>query len=142
MIVLDADGAVAGRISALAAKMALKGEEVRVVNAEKAVISGDKKRTISEYEKRRAVHNKGNPEHSPKWPKRPDMLLKKIIIGMLPKHSARGKAAEKRVKTFLGSGPEGLGKPSSEVKLKKSSELRKEFVTLEKVCQALGWQKK
>lgn len=102
MIIYDAEGAIVGRLATVVAKRALQGEEVAIVNAEKAVISGDPLKTREKYYNRRQMTNKANPEQASKWPRRPDLLLKKIISGMLPKHSGRGKAAGERIKAYLG----------------------------------------
>ncbi|MFH1750478.1 MAG: 50S ribosomal protein L13 [Candidatus Micrarchaeota archaeon] len=110
MIIYDAQGAIVGRLAAIAAKKALQGEEIIIVNAENAVISGDPLKTVSIYYKRRGMTQKANPEHASKWPRRPDLLLKRIISGMLPKHSGRGKAAASRIKAYLGVPKEFEGK--------------------------------
>jgi large subunit ribosomal protein L13 len=43
---IDAEDCVAGRLASVAAKELLKGSHVYIVNAEKAVVSGDPKHTI------------------------------------------------------------------------------------------------
>jgi len=42
MIVLDATGLVLGRLASVTAKSLLAGEEIKIVNAEKAIITGSK----------------------------------------------------------------------------------------------------
>ncbi len=101
-MIIDAKDAIVGRLAAFAAKKALQGEEVIIVNSEKALISGNPLNTVRKYSGRRGMTQKANPENAAKWPRRADLLLKRIIRGMLPKHSPRGKAAEERVKAFLG----------------------------------------
>ena len=44
-MIIDGDGAVAGRLASTAAKTLLKGEDVIIVNAEKAIITGEPKIT-------------------------------------------------------------------------------------------------
>ncbi|MGB9635615.1 MAG: uL13 family ribosomal protein, partial [Candidatus Micrarchaeia archaeon] len=77
--VIDGDGLILGRVASYVAKHAMKGESFRIINAEKMVISGDRKNIVAKYVKRRNMKNKANPEHSPKWPKRPDLLVKRVI---------------------------------------------------------------
>ncbi|MEM4593785.1 MAG: uL13 family ribosomal protein, partial [Zestosphaera sp.] len=45
-IVIDAEGAILGRLASRIAQLLKEGYEVYVVNAEKAVVSGEKQRVI------------------------------------------------------------------------------------------------
>lgn len=137
MKVIDADGAVAGRLAAAVAKELLNGESIVIVNSEKAVISGAPKNTFEKYYLRRSVKNKADPQKSPKWPRRPDYLLKKIIKGMLPKKKT-GSDAEKRLKCLIGVPKEFEGK--AEKITKTSSELLTRFTSLGELCNKLGWK--
>ncbi|MEK6954289.1 MAG: 50S ribosomal protein L13 [Candidatus Micrarchaeota archaeon] len=135
MIVIDADGAIVGRLAAIVAKRSLQGEEVVIVNAEKAVISGDPLKTKEKYYNRRQMTNKANPAEAAKWPRRPDLLLKRIITGMLPKHSGRGKAAGSRIKAFLGVPKEYAGK---ETKFEfTSARLANKYMNLKELTQGI-----
>lgn len=109
-MIIDAQNAIVGRVATVAAKHALQGEDVVVVNSESAVISGDPLKTREKYYKRRQMTQKANPENAAKWPRRPDLLFKRIIRGMLPKHSGRGKAAARRIRVYLGVPKEYEGK--------------------------------
>ena len=44
--IIDGNGAVFGRICSYAAKKSLEGDEIVIVNSEKAIISGNKKDII------------------------------------------------------------------------------------------------
>jgi large subunit ribosomal protein L13 len=48
-VFIDAEGQVAGRLASRAAKEALKGRRVVIVNAEKAVITGNPSFVIKNY---------------------------------------------------------------------------------------------
>jgi large subunit ribosomal protein L13 len=112
-IVIDASDKVAGRLASRIAKELLKGERVIVVNAESAVISGNPKHIIDDYTEKR---ERGDPYHGPFYPKEPDRILKRIVRGMLPYKSAKGKDAFKRLRVFI-SVPEEYGKAEfSEIK--------------------------
>src|SRR3990170_1320984 len=87
-IILDASGAVLGRLSSEAAKKIKNGEEVVIVNAEKARITGDPKRIKEKYLQRRRV---GSPHHGPYYPIRPDLILRRAIRGMIPYKTNKGK---------------------------------------------------
>jgi len=49
MTVIDANGLIMGRLASNVAKMLLSGEEVSIVNAEQAVISGSKVTTFEAW---------------------------------------------------------------------------------------------
>ncbi len=139
MLVIDATNAICGRLSAYCAKQSLKGEKVIVLNAEKIVISGNPKEITLVYSKRRGIQYKADPEKSAKWPRRPDLLFKRIIRGMLPKHSPRGKAALERIMVYLGE-PEHAEakKPFTNT----SDALGKNFISFQQLCKNLGWSPK
>jgi len=111
MRIIDATNAVAGRLASNVAKMAMQGETIRIVNSEKAVISGDRKAIIAEY-----THDvqRGHPLSGPYVPRRADMLLRRIIRGMLPYRKEPGVKAFARIKTFIGV-PEELKDKKPEV---------------------------
>jgi len=100
-IIIDANGAVFGRVCSLAAKKALAGNEVIVINSEKAVITGNKHDIVGKY---MAIRKKGG--HSRKGPRYsmiPYKILKWGIRGMLPNHRwGQGKAAFARIKCYNG----------------------------------------
>ncbi len=137
-MIFDANGAIAGRLATIAAKTLLKGEDVVVINAEKAVISGDPAKVTQVYRARREMRMMANPEKSAKWPRRPDALLKKIVSGMLPKHSSRGAKALKKFRAYIGV-PKEFESQKTEPLKKASSALSIKSISLEKLCAELGW---
>ncbi|MEM4699479.1 MAG: 50S ribosomal protein L13 [Candidatus Nezhaarchaeales archaeon] len=103
LVVVDASDLILGRLASHVAKMLLNGNRVVVVNAEKAVISGSKQNIVEEYKeyvlsKRRLK----NPTKGPKKVRRPDLLVKRAIRGMLPYKKARGREAYKRLRVYVG----------------------------------------
>lgn len=101
MIIIDGKNAVLGRLASYAAKQALRGEEVRVINCEEIIISGNKRSIQRDIEekKSRTGHSKRDPRHS----KLSDKFVKRTIRGMLPDHRlGRGKQALKRIKCYKG----------------------------------------
>lgn len=135
-MMLDANGAVVGRLGARVAKALLNGESVVIVNAEKSVISGSRTDITSKYVARRAVIQKANPEHAPHWPRRPDMLLRRIIRGMLPFEKPTGKMAYKRLRVYIGVPEEMKDAKFEQVGIK---EMRSKFMVLDELCKELGW---
>lgn len=102
MAVIDADNLVLGRLASIVAERTLKGEKIDIVNAEKAVVIGHENSIIEKWKRRLDLSAKGNPIKGPKFPKRPDGMLRKAIAGMLPTKSIRGRKALKRVRVFIG----------------------------------------
>ncbi len=138
-IVLDADKAVAGRLAAYTAKKLLEGHEVVVVNAENAVLSGDPKKIVAKYEAKRNIQQKSDPDKSPKYPRRPDLFLKRLIKGMLPtRRRNTRKECLHRLKCYLGVPKQFEGKAEKKVKTAEQLSLRP--TTIKEVCLALGWQ--
>src|SRR5665648_837703 len=96
--VIDAEHMILGRLSSHVAKRLLAGETIDIINAEKTIISGNKVSTIGHYEHCR---DRGSKENGPYYPKRPDMILKRTIRGMLPYKRLRGREAMARLKTHV-----------------------------------------
>lgn len=134
--VVDASNAILGRLASVVAKKALLGEEVLVVNCEKAVITGRKKDILANHMQRFEL---GQPTQGPFFPKRPDMFVRRVIRGMVPRKRARGRAAFKRVRCFIGV-PEALG--SQKLERAAEAEIRKEstvkFITVRELCRLIG----
>lgn len=135
MLIIDGENCILGRLSSYVAKELLKGEVVRVVNAEKIFILGDPVKTVGRYKQRRGLREIAKPEKSPKFPRRPDLFVKKTIKGMLPK-SKRGDDASRRVKAHIGVPKEFEGKGEKIAELK---DMRKKKITILELCKKLGW---
>jgi len=134
MIVIDAKNAVAGRLASYAAKLALSGEEVLIINAEKAIITGNKKYIFEKFLQRRHRKSITNPRRmGPKYPRRPDDILRRMIRGMLPYKKPKGREAFKRVKVTVGN-PEGI---TPDVTYDKVPNTNK-FVTIGEISRFLG----
>ena len=98
MKVINAEGHVLGRLASVVAKALLDGEEIRIVNADKCIITGKQKMILATYRKKRDLtHSRKGPF----FPKRSDRILKRTVRGMLPMKKNRGKVALKRLKVFV-----------------------------------------
>ena len=94
-IVIDADNAILGRLASYAAKQALLGKKLVIVNCEESVISGKPKSVISEY---REIRQKGGSAlKGPFFPKSSERIVKRTIRGMLSYQQSRGREALKRI---------------------------------------------
>jgi large subunit ribosomal protein L13 len=139
MVVIDAQGAVVGRLGARVSKMLLSGKQVEIINADKAVMLGSLSAAKERFLSRRGQQNKRNPEESPKWPRAPHLLLRRMIRGMLPWSSQRGRDAYHRLKVSAGQAPEG-GK--SQTVKEASSEGKHGMFTLAELCKEVGYHGK
>jgi ribosomal protein uL13 len=99
--VIDGKNAVLGRLASYAAKEALKGEEIIILNCEKIIITGDKQKTKSDFEKKRG--RVGGGQRGPVHAKTSEKIVKRTIRGMLPNYrEGRGRIAYKRIKCYVG----------------------------------------
>ena len=139
MKVINGEGLVLGRVCTEAAKAALLGEEVRIVNCAKIVISGKKPLVLAHEKEKR--ERKGYPLKSANFTRLPDRFVRRTVRGMLPHKQERGKLAYKRVMCYTDVPEEFKGEMltfehASENKL---PTLRK--VTVGEVCNWLRGKK-
>ena len=99
MIIIDAKNLIVGRFATIAAKQALLGQEIAIVNCEHAYLTGTKKRIIDEYFRKRRM---GTWATGPFYHRQPDRLVRRIIRGMLPHKQEKGKSAYQRIMCYLG----------------------------------------
>lgn len=140
MVVIDVQNARIGRVGTYAAKKLLEGEEVQIINAEEAVISGDPQFTLERYNAKRQLQFKGNPEKSPYWPKVPDRFVKKMIRGMLPRKKATGRDAYKKLRVYIGHPSEVKGDPIR-IENAELGSLTK-YIKVGRLCKLLGYERK
>lgn len=141
MIIYDADGQILGRLSSVIAKKLLADEGVVVVNAERAVVSGSKRATVSHYKVR---VKRGDPFKGPFFPRTPDGIFRRSVRGMLPLKKAKGKKAYKRLRVHIGIPAELRGKTDKFEKAKVAdvANLRTKSITLGELSVALGAKKR
>jgi large subunit ribosomal protein L13 len=101
--IIDATDLVLGRLAARVAKMALMGEEIVIVNCEKAIISGKGYVVLRKFQVR---EKRVQPFKGPFKKRMPDRIVRSVVKGMLPHakwtEDSRGRQAFGRVKCFLG----------------------------------------
>lgn len=136
MKIFNGEGMVLGRLAAIVAKEALLGEEVKVVNCEKVVISGQKENTFEREKQRRK--RKGYPLKSAKFSRLPDRLVRRSIRGMLPWKQTRGREAYRKVMCYIGVPEDFANKELIAVKGASSKKLPNlKFTTVGEVCDYL-----
>ncbi|MBI2664826.1 50S ribosomal protein L13 [Candidatus Woesearchaeota archaeon] len=132
-MIINAEKLVLGRMAALAAKRALLGEDVSIVNSEKAVITGEKNLVIRQYLDRLDL---GQPQKGPFIQRRPDLFVRRAVRGMLPRKNARGRDALSRVKCYIGVPPDMKNAETfrqAQLQRKTAS-----YITVGELCMHLG----
>ncbi|MEM4315359.1 MAG: 50S ribosomal protein L13 [Nitrososphaerota archaeon] len=118
--IIDAAGCKVGRLASVVAKLLLSGHRVSIYNAEKAVITGNKKAILEHYHMLRGRKQFKSHKTVTVWyPTQPDKLLRYAIIRMLPRKKYRGRDAARRLSVQVGpaEGSEGSVYEPSDVKL-------------------------
>ncbi|MDH5482752.1 MAG: 50S ribosomal protein L13 [Candidatus Bathyarchaeota archaeon] len=134
--IINADGLILGRMASVIAKRLLSDEEIIVVNAEKAVLSGKKKSKVIEAKRFLEV---GHLETGPVHYRRPDRILRRTVRGMLPYKKAKGKKAYKRLKVFIGV-PDKLKDQKMETLFGvQAKKLTCSYFTLGEFAKEIGW---
>jgi len=138
-IVIDGTDHIAGRLSSSVAKLLLQGNRVTVVNSEKIMISGRRRGIIDEYKQFLKISSILHPKHGPFHPRRPDMIISRMIRGMLPRDKPSGKNALKRLRVYIGvpKDVKSLGKLQLEkIKIRKSTAL---YTSVGELGRNVGW---
>ncbi len=94
-IVIDATEGILGRVASHAAKQSLLGNDIKIVNCNEVMITGNKNMIIAKYKRARA--RGGSAQKGPNFPKSPERIMKRTVRGMLSYKQGRGLAAYKRV---------------------------------------------
>ena len=134
-VVVDARDCILGRVASQVAERALDGERVAVVNAERAVITGSEDDVMKTYRKRAELGS----DSGPYYPKRPDMIFKRSIRGMVPYKEERGREAFENVRVYVGNPFDEDGEVLDGTSLDRLSNIR--FVQLGDVSENLGANK-
>jgi len=133
---LNADNQILGRMASGVAKSLIKGNSVFIVNAEKAVVSGNQKATFDFF---KTKVSRGDPYHGPFYPNMPDRIIKRVVRNMLPKNHT-GREALKRLRVFL-SVPEELKEKKFESLKTAENKLSCKFVDLQEVSRVISSRK-
>jgi len=140
--VYDAEEMVVGRLGSKVAKAALLGDNVVIVNAEKAIITGNPRSLISEYKRNLEIRTSSNPRRGPFHYRRPDMMVRRMIRGMLPWPKPRGKAAYKRIKVFIGVPEQYADIEKIVLEGSRYRSLKQKYMRVQDLSYELGWRSK
>ncbi len=133
-MIIDAKNQVLGRMSSEVAPLLLDGEEIKIINSEKAVITGRPENTIKKYLKKKSI---GDPKHGPKSSLRSENIVRDSVKGMLPIKKSRGKQALKRLRVIRGNNEEEKGKKLG----KGTKNLTTNYITIEELSERIGGKK-
>jgi large subunit ribosomal protein L13 len=97
--IIDAKGLILGRFATYAAKQALLGNKVIVVNASQSVISGRKRVVFDRLKQKKAMGS--NIRQGPFIPTRADSYVKRTIRGMLALQNTKRKRRSSKSKSIL-----------------------------------------
>ena len=134
--VINAEGLILGRLCTHVAKRLLNGEEIVVVNAEKAVVSG-RRAQLLEFYKHRRKRGKSHLTKGPYYPRTADRIIKRSVRGMVEYRKPSGRAALKRLKVYLGVPKEFASAKTETVESAKKPHLAK-FIYLGEISKELG----
>jgi large subunit ribosomal protein L13 len=139
-VVVDAKDRVLGRLASAVAKELLSGKKVAIVNAEQAFVTGNKIAIVRRYRTRLNLQEKENPEHSPYWPRRPDMLVRRVVRGMLPYHKKpSGKTAYRNLRVFMGVPSALSNSKRMAIETKEPKKMYVKYLYVKELSQLLGY---
>jgi len=131
-VVVDARDCILGRVASEVAQKVLAGQRVAVVNAEHAVITGNKEDTFETYQTRAEVGS----DRGPYYPKRPDRIFKRAIRGMIPYKKVHGREAFENVRVYVGNPYDEDGEVLAGTSLDRLSNIK--FISLGEISEKLG----
>lgn len=135
-MIIDAKDLILGRLASYVAKKALLGEEINIINCEKAVITGSRKNILAKYLQR---VKRGGPEKGPFFPRMPHMIVKRTIRNMLPYKKERGRKALKKIKCYINVPEEFKDKNLETIKQFNVSKTRSlKYIPVKEISKALG----
>ena len=123
-IIIDATSAVLGRLASFAAKQALLGKKVIIVNCNDILVTGSKANIIANFKQKRA--RGGSAQKGPYYSRTPERIVKRTIRGMLPYTKGRGSESLDRVICYNTTPKEY----ESEKKIHAGRELRTKAIQL------------
>lgn len=139
-ILVDATGCIAGRMCSHVSKLLLKGNRVTIVNSEKAMLSGNRYKTIDLYKEFLEINSVTNPIHGPFHPRRPDTMLTKMVRGMVPKTKTSGIEAFRRLRVYIGIPDQFMNKKAESFEDSKITRPPAKYISVGDVAKQIGWK--
>lgn len=136
MIIIDGKDLIVGRVATFVAKQALNGEEIKIINCEQMYVTGPK-----EFLKRDAARKRvqGTWSKGPFFFRQPDRYVRRIVRGMLPHKTARGKDAYGRVLCYIGSPAEFKDQKITPIPIASIHKVQNlKYMTVAEICKHMG----
>jgi large subunit ribosomal protein L13 len=119
----------------------LQGNKVTIVNAEKAMLSGNTRyKTIELYKEHLEINSVTNPIHGPFHPRRPDTILSKMVRGMVPKTKTVGIEAHKRLRVYIGIPEEMKSAKMESFADAKITKPESYYISMGDIAKQIGWK--
>lgn len=135
-MIIDANNLILGRLGTYAAKKALLGEKIDIVNCENSVVTGDRARIFKDYDQKLKM---GIPAKGPFTRRMPDRFVKRSIRGMLPYKKERGRIAFKNIKCYMGVPDSFKNQKFDTIKdanVEKVPNLK--YISVKEICKHIG----
>ncbi len=139
-IVVDATNCIAGRLCSHISKLLLQGNRVSVVNSEKAMVSGNRYKTIEIFKEYLEINSVTNPIHGPYHPRRPDKIITRMVRGMVPKTKSSGMKAFSRLRVYIGVPTELSTIKTETFEDTKITKPESFYITIGDVAKQIGWK--
>ncbi len=134
-MIIDAENLICGRFATIAAKKAILGENIDIINCEKAIITGERRNTIEKWKHKNSM---GIPAKGPFIFKTPDRFVRRMIRGMVGHRSGTGSEAYKRIMCYVGVPPEFKDKKAVTFKEANVSKVsNNKYITVEELTQEM-----
>eukprot|EP01007_Sphenomonas_quadrangularis_P000672 NODE_1523_length_840_cov_539.041719_g1266_i0.p2 GENE.NODE_1523_length_840_cov_539.041719_g1266_i0~~NODE_1523_length_840_cov_539.041719_g1266_i0.p2 ORF type:complete len:212 (+),score=66.67 NODE_1523_length_840_cov_539.041719_g1266_i0:54-689(+) len=142
-ILVDGNGHLLGRIAAAVAKELLQGQRITVVRCEGLNMSGPFARNKLKFLQFLRKRTLTNPKRGPFHHRAPSEIFMRVVRGMLPSKTKRGKACLRRLKAFEGI-PPVYAKRKRQVCPRALRDLKlapdREYCTLGRLAHETGWK--
>ena len=146
VIIVDLKDHMVGRAAAVLAKQLLLGKKVTVVRVDEANIAGTEIRNKVKYLNFLRKRKLTNPTLGPFHQRSPAEVFTRIVRGMVPFWTKRGKAALGRLQAYEGvpSSVARKGQRFTIPKAQRHNRLQPEraFTVVGNMCQHVGWKYK
>jgi len=145
VVVIDCRFHLLGRLASIIAKELLAGQRVVCVRCEDINISGSFYRNKLKFLDKLRKRTNTNPAHGPYHYRAPGRIFYRVIRGMIPHKTHRGKCAMERLKCF-----EGIPVPYDKMKRMvvpdafRVTRLKvgRRFCVLGRISHEIGWKQK
>lgn len=132
-MIIDAENHVLGRLATHLVGELKEGDEVYVINAEKAIVKGNPQSINKRYQDKFEV---GSRDFGPYFPRAPQKLLKRTVDGMLPDNQD-GEDMKSRLKVYSGA-PDQFDEAETIDDAHESGLPSSQYQTLEAIADHLG----